>query len=276
MNTVPGHSLRVVFTIHATTAAAVCCPQLESRTWDELGRSTTVYHIPLLGNKVHWTIQSIAVPDDRGDIHNLFNLSHTQLAQRQLVHTSLTEDSLLSHSQSTQLAPPPSEDPKLFCSVHRPTPLGPSYAASCTAPFVCLYSLIDVRVSVWGVQALAEEYIGRELTAVWCRLLRLVWCWQDEWRGRSWQEECDRERSEARGGGSEDEGEKRVAADGWQRYVGEQRRGAGAASSGGFGLNDGQGGQLHGGGLTDGGGDKKWARRALTDAVSKWTMRSRL
>ena len=253
---------------------ALC--QLESRTWDELGRSTSVYHIPLLGNKVHWTIRSIAVPDDRGDIHNPFGLSHSQLAQRQLVHTSLTDDSLLL-SHSLPLPLPPSEDPKLFRSATRPTPLGASYGSSCTAPFVCLYSLLEVRVGLWGVQALAEEYIGRELTAVWSRLLRLVWCWQDEWRGRSWQDEIDRERSEVTSNGSEDDREKRVAAAGWQRYLDELQRNGATASGGGVGASEGQSGELHASGPVDGrGGDRKWMKRAVTDAVSKWKMRSRL
>ena len=269
-------------TVRCAAAARSVC-QLESRTWDELGRSTTVYHLPLLANKVHWTIQSIAVLNDRGEQHNLFNLSHAQLAHRQLVHTSLTDDSLLppSHSHSAVHTPsplPPSEDPKLFQSASRATPLSPSYASSCAPPFVCLYSLIDVRVGVWGVQALAEEYIGRELTAVWGRLLRLVWCWQDEWRGRSWQDECDRERSDVRGSGSEEEREKRVAVEGWQRYAIDLQRGAGAVDAGsGFGLSESQHGVGHGGGQTNGSsGDRRWAKRALTDVVSKWKMRSRL
>ena len=239
-----------------------------------------MYHVPLLGNKVHWTIQSLVVPNDRGNLANPFNLTPTQLNQRHLIHTSLTDDpSLLPSTHLHSPHPPPAaEDARLFCPAGGRGPLGVEYAAVCEAPFVCVYSLVDVRVGVWGVQGLAEEYIGRELTAVWCRLLRLVWCWQDDWRARSWQDECNRERGDVQRGGSEDEEEKRVAAAGWQRYASELQRNGSAVSGGsGFGSSGGQAGELRGGGVSDGGGgDRKWAKRALSDAVSKWKMRSRL
>ena len=104
---------------HTSGLRCCCADSWRVERGTRVSRSTTVYHIPLLGNKVHWTIQSIAVPNDRGDIPNPFNLSPSQLASRQLVHTSLTDDSLLSHShsQTVHSSPlPPSEDPKLFHS----------------------------------------------------------------------------------------------------------------------------------------------------------------
>ena len=241
----------------------------------------SVYHIPLLGNKVQWTIHSLAALNDRGDLHNPFNLSAAQLASRQLLRTSLTDSPTLDHLRSSHLSAntSPASDPLLYHSATatRLTPLTAQYAMDCASPFICLYTLIDVRVSVWGVQTIASEYIARELTAVWCRLLRLLWCWQDEWRDSSWQQEVDREKGEVKGAGSEAEAEKRVAADGWQRYLSELQRGIAAGSSGGRGTGGQSGGDLHGGSLTDGcSGDKKWARRAVTDVVNKWKLRSRL
>lgn len=230
----------------------------------------------MLGNKAHWTIRSRAVPNDRGDLPNAFNLSPSQLAQRHIVHTDLNSDELVYRSSSLSQPVPPFEDPKLFQPARQPAPLSSSYAATCAAPFVCLYSLLDVHVGIWGVQRIAEEYIARELTAVWSRLLRLVWCWQDDWRSRSWQQECDVEQADARGvaGEGQNEAEKRVAADGWQRYLSELQRNGTVMSGTGFGVADGRGGT--GVPMDGGGGDGRWPKRTLTDVVNKWKMRSRL
>ena len=234
---------------------------------------TTVYHLPVLGSKVIFLVHSIAVENDRGELHNALGLTQQQLMQRHVLHTALTDSSLLSSpsasaassASSLSSSPPPSEDPLQF----RPDrgaspPLSASYSSSCPPPFLCLYLAFDVRVSVWGVQAVAEEFISRELISLYLRVLRLCWCWQDDWKhSTTWQQQWEKEIAEAKAtaaaagaavGGAEVESS---AVAGWAEYLSRLERGDAAAASGGLG-----GDELmrHAG---------SWSKKAVNNAVSK-------
>ena len=265
--------------------------QLESRTWDEWPRVTTVYHLPLLPSKVVFILHSIAVPNDRGHLHNPLQLSQQQLLHRTVVHSSLTahHPPLPSSSSLSTSRPLADEDPSLFHSTTSPspssTPLSPTYSSTCPPPFLCVYSAFDVHCRVWPVQSMAEEWVSRELTSVWMTVMRLTWCWQDRWRGEGvtvegmWAKEVAEAEAE-RGGGVMQVGG--VGGPGevgtWEDEVRRLESGAGSGGEGGGRRGGGRIGVRFGreeGGGEDGARNRGAAKR-VADVVNKFKLKARL
>ena len=234
---------------------------------------TTVYHLPLLPSKVVFIVSSLAVSNDRGEQSNALQLSPEQLRQRAVYQSDLlARQSPLCAVSWPQPSLSPAEDPALFRSATRPssTPLPPSYASACAPPFACVYAAFDVRCRVWPVQAVAEEWVSRELTAVWLHVLRLCWCWQDDWRAApgGWRAQWMAEAAAA----PQDVVEGRATIGSWEEEVLRLESSAGSDGS----VVRSAGGELFGRDEDGRARSSGRAARKLTDAVSKWRIKARL
>jgi hypothetical protein len=180
---------------------------IESKQWDLSNddssdqtlkyTSSTFYSVPLLPNKVAFSVETkvhqynnCSPSSDNCSaayLVNPFNLSANELSQQTVENINPCNDAQCGISSSNYKS---SEDPKLVRSDSL-LPLSLNYAAEIlnskrNSPYVVIYSLIRVRVSVLKLlDSKAEQFILDEMTEIYAKLLRLNVCWIEQWKNLS-------------------------------------------------------------------------------------------
>jgi len=121
-------------------------------------------------------IETMCVPEDRGDKDNVHELSAEQLKMRKVERIDIAND------------PIPSGDPNVPGRTQitkADPPIGPLSGnwRETVTPVMTVYKLITLEFKWWGVQTKVESLIMSQEEMLFNRLHRQIYCWMNTWHG---------------------------------------------------------------------------------------------
>ncbi|CAD5221268.1 unnamed protein product [Bursaphelenchus xylophilus] len=154
--------------------------EAHEEAWNAYPYTKTRYSCPML-DRISVDMETIYC-NDAGVQDNVFNLSESELKQRQIDVMDFVNDPISSHDYTAE------EDPRLYVS--RRTGRGPlkeNWVEECLKdgkPIMCAYKLCRVEFRYWGMQTRAERWIhDLAFRRTLLTAHRQAWAWQDEWVG---------------------------------------------------------------------------------------------
>ena len=154
--------------------------RVEEEAWNSYPYTKTRYRCPFV-EKFLLEIETKYI-NDGGEQENVFNMSQSEMKQRQIDYIDIVKDPISSGDYKKE------EDPKLYKSTK--TQRGPltdawwkDYKRS-GKTIMTSYKLCRVEFKYWGMQNKIERFIHEiGLRKTMLRAHRQAWCWQDEWFG---------------------------------------------------------------------------------------------
>jgi len=156
--------------------------QVDEKAWNAYPYCKTVYSCPFLGDRFSITITTKYIPDN-GSTNNAFNHTEAELKDRTIDVIDIANDPI----DPTKYKP--EEDPAVFVSEKTGRgKLGKDWIGN-TTPAMCSYKECAVQLRVWGIQTAGEAYIHKvALRDVFLGGHRQVFCWLDEWYGKTMED----------------------------------------------------------------------------------------
>lgn len=157
--------------------------QVDEKAWNAYPYCKTVYSCPFLGDRFSLTVTTKYVQDN-GSSPNVFNHTEAELKERSGVDVvDIANDPFDPAKYKAE------EDPSLYVSEKTGRgKLGKDWIQT-TNPIMCSYKECAVQLRIWGVQTAGEAYIHKvALRDVFLSGHRQVFCWMDEWFGKTLEE----------------------------------------------------------------------------------------
>lgn len=153
--------------------------QVDEKAWNAYPYCKTIYSCPFLGDRFSITITTKYIEDD-GSSPNAFNRSEAELKERSVDTIDIANDPFDPAKYK------PEEDPAIYVSEKTGRgKLGKDWIKT-TKPIMCSYKECAVQLRIWGVQTAGEAYIHKvALRDVFQSGHRQVFCWMDEWYGKT-------------------------------------------------------------------------------------------
>jgi hypothetical protein len=152
--------------------------EVHEESWNAYPNTRTKFTVPFV-EKFKLEVDTVFTQDG-GIQENIFNLSRSELRNRELDVIDIVNDSLSGSDYKEE------EDPSLYRSTKTGRgPLAPDWIQSPPNGLImCSYKLIKAEFRYWGLQSRIERLIhDYGLRRVMLRAHRQAWAWQDEWVG---------------------------------------------------------------------------------------------
>jgi len=153
--------------------------QVDEKAWNAYPYCKTVYSIPFLGDRFSISVTTKYLPDG-GTSENAFNKSEAELKDRVVDVVDIAYDPIDPAKYKAE------EDPTIYVSEKTGRgKLAVDWKETST-PIMCSYKECAVQLRVWGIQTAGEAYIHKvALRDVFLSGHRQVFCWLDEWYGKT-------------------------------------------------------------------------------------------
>jgi len=153
--------------------------QVDEKAWNAYPYCKTIYSCPFLGERFSITVTTRYLPDG-GDSANPHNRTEAELKDRTIEIIDIANDPIDPAKYKEE------EDPALFESKKTGRgKLGKDWIQTAT-PIMCSYKECSVHLKVWGIQTMGESFIHKvALRDVFLSGHRQVFCWLDEWFGKT-------------------------------------------------------------------------------------------
>ncbi|XP_053955964.1 phosphatidylinositol transfer protein alpha isoform isoform X1 [Anastrepha obliqua] len=174
--------------------------EIHEEAWNAYPYCRTVITNPkFMKDGFRIVIDSVHVPNDRGEIPNVHELPPEKLKTRDVVHIDIANDPTLPADYK------PTEDPTKFKSekTGRGPLVGPNWKKNVDPVMTC-YKLVTCEFKWFGLQTRIENFIQKSERRLFTNFHRQVFCWMDRWHGLTMEdiraieekvkEELDRQR----------------------------------------------------------------------------------
>ena len=119
--------------------------------------------------------------NDRGDTHNIHNLTPQQLKKREVVYIDIGET--IETDKKKKMYEQDDADPRTFVS--KRTGRGgllPGWQKTCQ-PVMCAYKLVTAEFDYWPLSGTIEPFMHTYERGIFLNANRSMFCWIDEWHG---------------------------------------------------------------------------------------------
>jgi hypothetical protein len=153
--------------------------QVDEKAWNAYPYCKTVYSCPFLGDRFSISVTTKYLPDN-GSTVNPLGRSEAELKDRTVDVIDIANDPIDISKYK------PEEDPTIYVSEKTGRGKLTKDWISKSEPIMCSYKECSVHLKIWGVQTAGESYIHKvALRDVFLQGHRQVFCWLDEWFGKS-------------------------------------------------------------------------------------------
>jgi len=154
--------------------------KLYEDAWDVYPYCKTVITFPFLGDRFQFVIESRHTSGEFGKVENIHNIPDNLLKKRVVEFIDIGKDQVDKKHYKKE------EDPSIFTSKNfGKGPLSVTNWMKESKDIICCYKLVTIRCKVTGLQSKLESYMMNFEKSVFLKFHQQVFCWMDDWFGKS-------------------------------------------------------------------------------------------